>query len=105
MWNPTTRRQYSRKQPRYETDDLTDTEWEVLSVLLPEPARRGRKPVWPMREIVNAIFYVLRGGIPWRLIPKDLPSKSTVFGYFSRSLSGWPSGRNRTLPSQYFGWA
>jgi putative transposase len=83
MWNPTTRRQYSRKQPRYETD-LTDAEWEVLSVLLPEPARRGRKPVWPMREIVNAIFYVLRGGIPWRLIPKDLPPKSTVFGYFCR---------------------
>ena len=37
-----------------------------------------------MREIVNAIFYVLRGGIPWRLIPKALPPKSTVFGYFSR---------------------
>jgi transposase len=37
-----------------------------------------------MRKIVNAIFYVLRGGIPWRLIPKDLPPKSTVFGYFCR---------------------
>lgn len=83
MWNPTTRRQYSRNQSRYETD-LTDREWEVLSPLLPQPARLGRKRAWSMREIVNAIFYVLRGGIPWRLIPKDLPPKSTVFGYFCR---------------------
>ncbi len=35
-----------------------------------------------MREIVNGIFYVLRGGIAWRLLPKDLPPKSTVYGYF-----------------------
>lgn len=83
MWNPTMRRQYSRNQPRYETN-LTDVEWEVLSPHLPEPARQGRKPVWPMPEIVNASFYVLRGGIPWRLIPKDLPPKSTVFDYFCR---------------------
>jgi putative transposase len=37
-----------------------------------------------MREILNGIFYVLRGGIAWRLLPKDLPPKSTAFGYFSR---------------------
>ena len=37
-----------------------------------------------MREILNGIFYVLRGGIAWRLLPRDLPPKSTVFGYFSR---------------------
>ena len=36
-----------------------------------------------MREIVNGIFYALRGGVPWRLLPKDLPSKSTVYGCFS----------------------
>ncbi|WP_261335453.1 IS5 family transposase [Rhizobium leguminosarum] len=83
MWNPTTRRQYSRNQPRYETD-LTDAERAVIAPLLPQPAPRGRKPAWPLREIINAIFYVLRGGIPWRLIPKDLPPKSTVFGYFCR---------------------
>ncbi|WP_430036318.1 transposase [Neorhizobium sp. BT27B] len=59
MWNPTTRRQYSRNQPRYETD-LTDSEWKVLSPLFPQPARRGRKPVWSVLEIVNAIFYVFR---------------------------------------------
>lgn len=77
------RRHYSRNLPRYETD-LTDGEWRVLSPLFPKRARRGRKPAWPLREIVNAIFYLLRGGIPWRLIPKDLPPKSTVFGYSCR---------------------
>ena len=62
MWTPTTRRQQSRAGLRYETD-LTDAEWAVIGPLLPEPARCGRPPVWPMREILNAIFYVLRGGI------------------------------------------
>jgi transposase len=83
MWTPTTRRQHSRTHLRYETD-LTDAEWAVVEPLLPRPGEGGRPPAWPMREILNAIFYVLRGGIPWRLIPKDLPPKSTVFGYFSR---------------------
>lgn len=56
----------------------------MIASLLPQPSQRVRRPAWPLREIINAIFYVLRGGIPWRLIPKDLPPKSTVFGYFCR---------------------
>jgi transposase len=36
-----------------------------------------------MPEIVNGMFYVCRGGVPWRFLPKGLPPKSTVFGYFS----------------------
>lgn len=83
MWTPTTRRQHSRAHLRYETD-LTDAEWATLEPLLPARAGGGRPPKWSLREIVNGIFYVLRGGVPWRLIPKDLPPKSTAFGYFSR---------------------
>lgn len=41
-------------------------------------------PDWTTREILNAIVSVLRGGIAWRLIPKDLPPRSTTFGDFSR---------------------
>jgi len=37
-----------------------------------------------MREVLDAISYVPRGGIAWRLIPKDLPPRSTTFGYFAR---------------------
>jgi transposase len=103
MWTPATRRQHRRAGLRYATD-LTDAEWAVIAPLMPEPALCGRPATWTPREILrdparsceilrdparsceilNAIFYVLRGGIAWRLIPKDLPPKSTAFGYFSR---------------------
>ncbi len=50
------------------------------------PAARstGRRRAWPLREIVNAIFYVLRGGIAWRLPPKDFPPWQTVYRWFAR---------------------
>ena len=82
MWTPTTRLQHSRDDLRYSTD-LTDAEWSVIEALLPPACRLGRPRLWSMREIVNGIFYVMRGGIAWRLLPKDLPPKSTVYGYFS----------------------
>ena len=56
----------------------------MIAPLMPEAASCGRPPVWSMREVLNAIVYVLRGGIAGRLIPKDLPPRSTTFGYFSR---------------------
>jgi transposase len=83
MCTPTTRAEHNRDHLRYETD-LTDAEWGILEPLLPKPKAAGRPLKWPLREIVNAIFYVLRGGIGWRLIPNDLPPKSTVFDHFSR---------------------
>ena len=83
MWTPTTRRQHSRAGLRYETD-LTDAEWALIAPLMPEPASCGRPPIWTKREVLNAIFYVLRGGIAWRLIPKDLPPRSTAYDYFAR---------------------
>src|SRR5918997_293512 len=82
MWTPAARRQHSRDGLRYETD-LTDAEWSVIEPLMPNPHARGRPRAWPLREIVNGIFYVLRGGIAWRLIPKDLPPRTTVLGWFS----------------------
>lgn len=83
MWTPTTRRQHSRPGLRYGSD-LTDPEWKVLSPLLPSEADRGRKRAWPMREIINAICYVLRGGIAWRLMPDGFPPWETVYRWFAR---------------------
>jgi putative transposase len=83
MWTPTTREQYRRRTPRYQTD-VTDEEWRVIEPLLPPAKNTGRPRAWPMREIVNAIFYVLRGGIAWRLLPSDLPPWSTVYRWFAR---------------------
>jgi len=83
MWTPATRRQHSRDHLRYETD-LTDAEWALIEPLMPAPKRRGRPRAWLLREIMNAIFYVLRGGIAWRLLPRDLPPKNTVYRWFSQ---------------------
>nr|WP_277996192.1 IS5 family transposase [Methylobacterium sp. Leaf465] len=63
---------------------MTDAEWAVIAPLMPEPAPCGRPPVWATREVLNTIFDVLRGGIAWRMLPKDLPPRSTTFGSFSR---------------------
>ena len=82
MWTPTTREQHNRSTTRYQTD-VTDGEWQLLEPLLPPPCCAGRPRKWAMREIVNAIFYILRGGIAWRLLPSDLPPWQTVYGWFA----------------------
>jgi putative transposase len=68
------------RQP-YSTD-VTDIEWQCLVPHLPTPQLGGRPRVHPMREILNAIFYVLRSGCAWRLLPHDLPPWKTVYHYF-----------------------
>ena len=82
MWTPTTREQYRRRTARYQSD-LTDDEWRVIAPHVPPAKTTGRPRSWPMREIVNAIFYVLRGGIAWRLLPSDFPPWSTVYRWFA----------------------
>ena len=83
MWTPATRRRHSRAQLRY-ASDLTDEEWALLEPHLPPPCATGRPRVWPMREIMNAIFYVLRSGCAWRNLPDSFPPRSTVYGWFLR---------------------
>ena len=83
MWTPTTRQQHSRGGLRYGSD-LTDAEWEILAPFLPAEAGCGRKRAWPMREIVNAICYILRGGVTWRLLPAGFPPWCTVYRWFAR---------------------
>jgi putative transposase len=82
MWTRATREKYSRNASRYQSD-VTDREWRVIEPLLPGPRTRGRPRGWPLREIINAIFYVMRSGCPWRLIPVDLPPWSTVYRWFA----------------------
>jgi transposase len=82
MWTPTTRQQHSRTVTRYQTD-LTDAEWLVIAPHLPKPRATGRPRAWPMREIVNGIFYVMRAGCPWRLLPNDFPPWGTIYRWFA----------------------
>ena len=64
--------------------DLTDDQWNVVKDLIPPAKSGGRKRSIDIREVINAILYVLVGGIQWRLLPHDFPNWSTVYGYFWR---------------------
>jgi hypothetical protein len=68
MWTKTTRLQHDRRHLRYGSD-LTDAEWQLPMPLLPPTASIGRPRQWPMREMINALFYVMRSGCPWRMLP------------------------------------
>ena len=61
---------------------LTEAEWKLIKPLIPGPKFFGRPPRYPKRAILNAIFYVVRGGIAWRLLPHDLPPWRIVYYYF-----------------------
>ena len=62
--------------------DLHDAEWQILQPLLPAPAQRGRPRERDLREILNGIFYFLRAGCAWRLLPTEFGPWSTVHDYY-----------------------
>jgi putative transposase len=62
--------------------DLSNTEWARIEPHLPVPKASGRPRVHPLREILNAIFYIVRSGCAWRLLPHDFPPWKTVHHYF-----------------------
>jgi putative transposase len=64
--------------------DLTDEQWELLRPLLPDARPGGRPRRVELREVMNALLYVLRTGCPWRHLPHDLPPWGTVWAYFRR---------------------
>ena len=64
--------------------NLTDREWECLKPHVPPPNKLGRPRVHTTREILDAVFYVLKSGCPWRLLPRDFPPWETVYCWFRR---------------------
>jgi putative transposase len=62
--------------------DITDAEWRALAPHRPAPKVAGRPQRHAVRDILNAIFYILRSGCAWRLLPHDLPPWKTVYHYF-----------------------
>src|SRR5216684_3847549 len=64
--------------------DLSDAEWAILEPLIPPAKPGGRPRSVNMRLILNGIFYVLRSGCAWRLLPHDYPAWSTVYDYFRK---------------------
>ncbi len=70
-------------QKRYKTD-LTDEQWVVLKPVIPPEKPGGRPRITDMREVMNALKYILRTGCQWDLLPKCFPPKSTVYEYYSQ---------------------
>ena len=62
--------------------DLSDEEWSFLEPHLPFPNATGRPKMHSTREILNAVFYIVRGGCAWRLLPNDFPPWKTLYHYF-----------------------
>ena len=77
---------------RYPTD-LTDEEWNQIKSLVPAPKSGKGKPGRPIelerRTLLDGIFYVVRSGCPWRLLPRDFGPWQTVYGYFRTWSRDW----------------
>ncbi len=62
--------------------DLSDAEYRHIEEHLPSANRRGRPKIHAPREILNAVFYVLKSGCPWRLLPREFPPWRSVYHWF-----------------------
>jgi putative transposase len=71
------------KRKRYPSD-LTDAQWKRIEALIPPAKPGGRDRAHAMRDIVDALFYLLRSGCSWRMLPHDLPPWQTVYTYFQQ---------------------
>lgn len=81
MWTKEARIQHASREGRYPSD-VTDAEWAIIAPMIPPPRRGGRHRETDMRDVMNAVRYVLRTGCQWRQLPKDFPPRSTVYNYF-----------------------
>ena len=82
-WTEITRRQYRRDGLRY-ASDLTDDEWQLIAPHLPLAKPLGRRRKTDQRRVVEAMLYLLTTGCQWRLLPRDFPPYTTVYGFFAR---------------------
>ncbi len=64
--------------------DMSDAQWTLIRPLTPPGKSGGRPRDIDMRGIVNAILYIVRGGVSWRMLPKEYGPWQTVYGYFRK---------------------
>ena len=62
--------------------DLSDEEWDVIELHLPVSHAPDRPRLHPLREILDAVFYMLKSGEAWRLLPHDFPPRKTVYHHY-----------------------
>jgi transposase len=88
MWTERSRGrmvEITRKTKRYPSD-LTDEEWEQIAPLMPRPGRRGRPREVDLREIINALRYLVRSGCGWEVLPVHFGPWQTVYWWFRRLM-------------------
>jgi transposase len=84
MWTDEDRTTYQRLGSGFPSN-LTDAEWDRLGPLIPDAKPGGRPRKTDMRAAMNAMFYLLRTGCPWRYLPRDgFPPRSTVYNIFRK---------------------
>ena len=98
MWKPEHRQATKRAALRYPSD-LTDAEWALAAPMIPPAKRGGRPRDVDVREVLNAILYVLSTGCQWQALPKDLRPKSTAHHYFM--LWDWDGSLERIHHALY----
>jgi putative transposase len=71
--------------------DMSEAQWKTIRALIPPPKPGGRPRGADMREIINGILYLVRGGCSWRMLPKEYGPWQTIYGYFRtfRRTGGW----------------
>ena len=79
MWTDATGAQHCRTGERY-ASDMTEAEWAVLAPLMPAARRGGRPRTTDLREVMNALLYLLRTGCRWRMLLKDFLEHPAVYG-------------------------
>lgn len=77
VWTPFTRADHARSGLRY-ASDTTDREWYLIAPFMPPQPARGRRRTTDLRNVIDALFYLLQSGCQWGLLPKDFPPKSTA---------------------------
>ena len=71
-WTETTRANYRRDGLRY-ASDMTDAEWGLIECQLPARCRLGRPRTTDLRQVVEAVLYILSTGCQWRALPREFP--------------------------------
>src|SRR5215210_8602707 len=82
--------------PRYPSD-LSDAEWGLLEPLLSTIEKRGRPPKWPTRRVADGVFYLLRSGCSWRILPREYPPWQTPSTTTSASGGSTVASDERTI--------
>src|SRR4051812_49997137 len=98
-WTAATRGDYVRPSGSY-ASDVTDREWALILPLLPAVRPGGRPRTTCLRQVVNAVFYLLQAGCQWRVLPRGFPPRRTGYGYLPGGVpaGGWAPGHHVLSP-------